>query len=118
MRRRGYDVFAFALAGAAVSVGLDIIPTAIAAAKAEQQRVIPDNPTAAAAVRLVTGDFFMHSSSEDYAGPYDIGYDHTFLCALHPGASVFGGGVTKAAREASGGGGVFEGMVWCHKHAH
>lgn len=83
--RRGYDVFAFAAAGAAVSVGLDLVPEAVAAAQQEQQRQLGDNPTAAAAVHLTTGDFFTFRSSEGYKGPFDFGYDYTFLCALRPG---------------------------------
>lgn len=84
--RRGYDVFAFATAGAAVSAGLDLSPEAVAAAKAAQQSELADNPAASAAVHLVAGDFFNHSrSGADYKGPFDVGYDYTFLCALHPG---------------------------------
>lgn len=85
--RRGYDVVAFALAGAAASVGLDLCPIAVQAAKDEQQLEIGNNPAACAASKLVVGDFFSHDSSADYQGPYDIGYDYTFLCALHPGES-------------------------------
>jgi hypothetical protein len=87
-RRRGYDVFAFASAGASVAVGLDICPIAVQAAQAEQQLVIGDNPDACAASKLIAGDFFSHDSSPDFKGPYDIGYDYTFLCALHPGEWV------------------------------
>jgi len=35
--RRGYDVFAFAEAGAALAVGLDLCPAAIAAAAQERE---------------------------------------------------------------------------------
>jgi hypothetical protein len=83
--RRGYDVFAFALAGASVSVGLDICPIAVQAAKDEQQLEIGTNAAACAASQLVSGDFFSHERDPDFQGPYDIGYDYTFLCALHPG---------------------------------
>lgn len=68
-----------------MSVGLDLSPEAIAAAKAEQQQQLADNPTASAAAHLVAGDFFKHSSSPEFKGPFDVGYDYTFLCALHPG---------------------------------
>jgi hypothetical protein len=91
MRRRGYDVFAFAAAGAALSTGLDICPLAIEAAKAERQLRLSGNPAASAAVHLTSGDFFSHGSSPDFRGPYDIGYDYTFLCALHPGGRDGGG---------------------------
>lgn len=88
MHRRGYDVFAFASAGASVAVGLDICPIAIQAAQEEQQLEIGDNPAACAVSKLVAGDFFSHDSSTDFQGPYDVGYDYTFLCALHPGGTL------------------------------
>jgi hypothetical protein len=78
-------VFAFAQSGAALSTGLDLSPEAIAAAQAEQQVALAAHPAASAAVHLTSGDFFSHSSSPDFRGPYDVGYDYTFLCALHPG---------------------------------
>jgi len=102
--RRGYDVFAFAAAWASVSVGLDICPIAISAAQAEQQAELSGNPSASAAVSLCAGDFFSHSASGDFKGPYDIGYDYTFLCALHPGSAVcqcmcvWGGGAWDCSR--------------------
>lgn len=83
--RRGYDVFAFAAAGTALAAGLDICPIAIDAAKAEQQQRLAGNATASAAVHLTAGDFFRHAQDPGFKGPYDIGYDYTFLCALHPG---------------------------------
>jgi hypothetical protein len=78
-------VFAFAMAGASVSVGLDICSIAVQAAKDEQQLEIGNNAAASAVSKLISGDFFSHESSPDFQGPYDIGYDYTFLCALHPG---------------------------------
>jgi len=71
-----------------VSVGLDLSPEAIAAAQAEQQAALSGNPSASAAVSLCAGDFFSHSASGDFKGPFDIGYDYTFLCALHPGTGL------------------------------
>lgn len=82
--RRGYDVFAFAAAGATSAVGLDICLVATAAAKEQQQQTLADFPAAAAAVHLCTDDFFTFGSSSS-SPPFDIGYDYTFLCALHPG---------------------------------
>jgi hypothetical protein len=45
--RRGYDVFAFAAAGAALSVGLDICPDAIAAANKQREEQLAGHPNAA-----------------------------------------------------------------------
>jgi len=45
--RRGYDVVAFAAAGAALSVGLDICPDAIAAANKQRDEQLAGHPDAA-----------------------------------------------------------------------
>lgn len=45
--RRGYDVVAFAAAGAALSVGLDICPDAIAAANKQRDEQLAEHPDAA-----------------------------------------------------------------------
>ena len=47
--RRGYDVMAFALAGASYALGLDIIPQAVAAAEQEKQEQMKDTPPEVAA---------------------------------------------------------------------
>jgi hypothetical protein len=95
--RRGYDVAAFAAAGAALSVGLDLCPDAIAAAEAECATQLAGSPAAAAACQLIAGDFFTYTPPPDAAAGdgaghgassgaplFDAGYDYTFLCALHP----------------------------------
>jgi hypothetical protein len=78
-------VFAFAQSGAVVSTGLDLSPEATAAATAEQHVALAADPAASSAVHLTAGDFFRHAQDPGFKGPYDIGYDYTFLCALHPG---------------------------------
>ncbi|KAI8465047.1 MAG: S-adenosyl-L-methionine-dependent methyltransferase [Monoraphidium minutum] len=75
---RGYDVVAAAAAGAA-AVGLDLSQTAVREAEGHRDAAAP--PGAAARAKFVAGDFFAH---EDPSGPYDFGWDYTFLCALHP----------------------------------
>jgi SAM-dependent methyltransferase len=79
---RGYDVFCFAQAGAAAAVGLDLSQEAVAEAEEEKVRVLSAHPAAAAQSELVSGSFFEyeHQSRKQF----DVGYDYTFLCALHP----------------------------------
>ncbi|KAF6251402.1 S-adenosyl-L-methionine-dependent methyltransferase [Scenedesmus sp. NREL 46B-D3] len=79
---RGYDVFAFALAGASPAVGLDLSDNAVAAAAAEREAQLADSAAAAARAELTAGNFFEfeHSSGQ----LFDVGFDYTFLCALHP----------------------------------
>lgn len=75
--RRGYDVFAFALAGASPAVGLDLSDNAVAAAAAERDAQLADSPAAAARAELTAGNFFVfeHSSGQ----LFDVGFDYTFL---------------------------------------
>lgn len=77
---RGYDVITLAQAGASSSVGLDYSNRAVEDARqyTSSQR-LPTDVTAR--LRIDQGDFFSYS---DPAGPFDVGYDYTFLCALHP----------------------------------
>ncbi|KAF8055990.1 rhbg [Scenedesmus sp. PABB004] len=79
---RGYDVCAFAAAGAASAVGLDICPAAVAAARAAAPAGLAGAPPGAAgAAQFEVADFF---SWEPPGGAFDAGYDLTFLCALRP----------------------------------
>jgi hypothetical protein len=55
------------------AVGLDISPTAV-------QHAIDLHKNMHSAVKFVCGDFFQHAQEHQY----DLGYDYTFLCALHP----------------------------------
>uniref|UniRef100_A0A383W5P7 Uncharacterized protein n=1 Tax=Tetradesmus obliquus TaxID=3088 RepID=A0A383W5P7_TETOB len=82
---RGYDVVAFAAAGASLSVGLDICPDAIAAANKQCDEQLAGHPDAAkvsAATELAVADFFSYCHSSGQL--FNVGYDYTFLCALHP----------------------------------
>lgn len=75
---RGYDVIAFAEGGASAAVGLELSGTAIAAAEAHRDGLKLPAEVAAKA-RFVAGNFLTWSD-----GQFDVGYDYTFLCALHP----------------------------------
>lgn len=75
---RGYDVIAFAMAGAD-ALGLEISESAVKAAEVERDKVKIDD--AASRARFACNDFF---EFEDANGGFDIGYDYTFLCAIQP----------------------------------
>lgn len=77
---RGYDVVEFASAGAACAVGLDISETGVQVATDHWQAEELD-PAVRAKFTFLQGDFF---TFEDAGGAFDVGYDYTFLCALHP----------------------------------
>lgn len=78
---RGYDVVAFARAGAAEAVGLELSPAAAEAARGYIRAELGGEEGAAAA-EIREGDFFDPAVVPSAA--FDLGYDLTFLCALHP----------------------------------
>lgn len=78
---RGYDVLALARAGASLAVGLDISADAVVAAAALRDELLAAD-TAARAV-FERADFFSYKHKD---GPFDLGYDYTFMCALPPQA--------------------------------
>ncbi|KAF8066261.1 HOL3 [Scenedesmus sp. PABB004] len=81
---RGWDVFALAAAGAAPAVGLDLSEHAVAAAAAARAATLGARPDGAAGrAELAAGSFFEYSHPSGQ--PFDLGFDYTFLCALHPG---------------------------------
>lgn len=73
---RGYDVISFARYAKRVT-GLELAPTAVAAAHDKLREDLPEDLLAKADV--VSGDFFGPSEQQ-----YDIGYDYTFFCAISP----------------------------------
>jgi len=77
---RGYDVEALLRAGAAAAVGLEISPTA----QAEASRFLDGQGLgdARANARVELRDFFDGPAPGD--APFDLGYDYTFFCAIHP----------------------------------
>lgn len=77
---RGYAVQAFARGDRHVT-GLDLAPTATAAAKAFLDQQVADG-SLEARFSVKTGSFFDLPSAE--GGVYDFAYDYTFLCALPP----------------------------------
>ena len=76
---RGYDVFVLARAGAAQAVGLELSRTAVEQARAFQEA--QGWGDLGSKVDFQVGDFFDSNREE---GAYDVGYDYTFFCALHP----------------------------------
>ncbi|PNW83917.1 hypothetical protein CHLRE_04g215600v5 [Chlamydomonas reinhardtii] len=77
---RGYDLPVFRTAGAAQVVGLELAPSAVREAQAylaELQLPAAD----AAAIEMIPGDFFKFA---DPKGAFDLGFDYTFGCAMHP----------------------------------
>eukprot|EP00884_Botryococcus_braunii_P018800 jgi/Botrbrau1/5603/Bobra.97_2s0026.2 len=75
---RGYDVVEFAKFGAAPALGIDLSEAGVEAAQ-----VFVESCSLAPDVRentlIRTGDFF-----KDTFEAADVGFDYTFLCALHP----------------------------------
>lgn len=63
------------------SIGLEISPSAAAAADKEVRCKLGDLKSSSQAT-VVQGDFFKWTSSSSEG--FDIGYDYTFFCALHP----------------------------------
>ncbi|KAJ3283663.1 hypothetical protein HK104_010280 [Borealophlyctis nickersoniae] len=73
----GYDVLALTrVPGVTTVVGVDLAPRAIQVA--EEKRDKEEVPADRAS--FVAADFFTYAPGE----PFDIIYDHTFLCALPP----------------------------------
>lgn len=72
----GYDVLTLVDGGRRTVLGLDIAPTAVTRFEAlrAERGVSPEQ----ASVRL--GDFFALDEE-----PFDLVFDYTFLCAIHPG---------------------------------
>uniref|UniRef100_A0A6U0VE35 Thiopurine S-methyltransferase n=1 Tax=Polytomella parva TaxID=51329 RepID=A0A6U0VE35_9CHLO len=81
---RGYDVATFAAAGAGRSLGLDLSTVAVETANAYVSETLTkaNMPNGGEGVALVKeANFF---TFEDPEGPFDIGFDYTFFCAMHP----------------------------------
>ncbi|ODM16656.1 hypothetical protein SI65_08163 [Aspergillus cristatus] len=93
---RGYDVVMLALHGFD-AYGLDISATGVAAAEAFASKEL-QNPSAAnfgpnhdnkefqspGNVKFLEGNFFASEWENEAGGEFDLVYDYTFLCALHP----------------------------------
>eukprot|EP01023_Acetabularia_acetabulum_P062332 TRINITY_DN7661_c0_g3_i4.p1 TRINITY_DN7661_c0_g3~~TRINITY_DN7661_c0_g3_i4.p1 ORF type:complete len:454 (-),score=94.97 TRINITY_DN7661_c0_g3_i4:476-1837(-) len=77
---RGYDVIALAQAGAAEAVGLELVPAAVEEAKKHRDSLnLPQDVVVRTKYEAV--DFFQYKDSQ---GGFDVGYDYTFFCAIHP----------------------------------
>eukprot|EP00892_Ulva_mutabilis_P009053 jgi/Ulvmu1/651/UM010_0022.1 len=78
---RGYDLVTFAKHGASKVVGFEISESAAAVARA-YTAAQPDS--AAADVSVEVADWLDPSSGSASDVTFDVGYDYTFFCALHP----------------------------------
>ncbi|GAX79709.1 hypothetical protein CEUSTIGMA_g7150.t1 [Chlamydomonas eustigma] len=76
---RGYDLVTFAAAGAASADGLELSASAVDNAQSYLNEI--EAPELTAACHLHVGDFYKWQPE---SGPYDVGYDYTFCCAMHP----------------------------------
>lgn len=88
----GYEIAAFARAGADVSA-IDFSPVAVAKARA--------NLPAELGAAVIEGDFFTHSFG---SASFDLIYERTFLCALDP--SLWAALTTRLAHLLAAGGSV------------
>lgn len=77
---RGYDVVTFAQSGAAEVVGLDIAPSAVAAASQYVAEQLVGSEQASRA-RVIQGDLFKYSDGQ---GGFGVWFDYTMFCALPP----------------------------------
>jgi 2-polyprenyl-3-methyl-5-hydroxy-6-metoxy-1,4-benzoquinol methylase len=77
---RGYDVITLCeIPSVDEVVGIDLAPTAISFAKELAQQEVTTHPEIKKA-KFVLQDFFTLPSNEKF----DLAFDYTFLCALHP----------------------------------
>ncbi|KXZ45501.1 hypothetical protein GPECTOR_54g243 [Gonium pectorale] len=84
---RGYDLPVFLSSGATEVVGLELSETAAREADGYLQEVRgtmagADGGQLAGSMRITVGDFFTWTGSD--GDGYDVGYDYTFGCAMHP----------------------------------
>jgi len=80
---RGYDLLTFIKhCYVAQAIGLEISPSAVTIANAYiHANAAP--PEDAAKMTVVEGDFFKWNPGS-VGGKFDLGYDYTFFCAMHP----------------------------------
>ena len=71
--------------GAASVTGLEISPSAVAAASAYLDGALQEEEGARAKAAVVEADFFAYAPTGADAEGFDLVYDYTFFCALEPG---------------------------------
>ena len=81
---RGYDLELLVRNGAASVTGLEISPSAVAAASAYLDGALQEEGARAKAA-VVEADFFAYAPTGADAEGFDLVYDYTFFCALEPG---------------------------------
>ena len=82
---RGYDLELLVRNGAASVTGLEISPSAVAAASAYLDGALQEEEGARAKAAVVEADFFAYAPTGADAEGFDLVYDYTFFCALEPG---------------------------------
>ena len=88
---RGYDLELLVRNGAASVTGLEISPSAVAAASAyldgalEEEEGDNGQLSARAKAAVVEADFFTFAPTGADSNGFDLVYDYTFFCALEPG---------------------------------
>ena len=88
---RGYDLELLVRNGAASVTGLEISPSAVAAASAyldgalEEEEGDNGQLSARAKAAVVEADFFTFEPTGADLNGFDLVYDYTFFCALEPG---------------------------------
>jgi len=75
---RGYDVVELAKRGCSAT-GLDLAPESVEEANKHLQS--QQTASISGAAQFVSGDYFTYRTDTPWV---DIGFDHTFMCALHP----------------------------------
>ena len=81
---RGYDLAAFVQAGAAEAVGLEISPSACDAAREYLAGALGDTGRGGRASVELRNFFEEDSFALENLGQFDLVYDYTFFCAIHP----------------------------------
>lgn len=76
---RGYDLITLARLGATRVVGLELSDTAVEVARGF---IAEQDEAAGKDITVVAGDWLLPGVLEE---EFDLGYDYTFFCALHPG---------------------------------
>eukprot|EP01024_Parvocaulis_polyphysoides_P018391 TRINITY_DN18155_c0_g1_i1.p1 TRINITY_DN18155_c0_g1~~TRINITY_DN18155_c0_g1_i1.p1 ORF type:complete len:221 (-),score=39.14 TRINITY_DN18155_c0_g1_i1:431-1093(-) len=77
---RGYDVIALAQAGSQEAVGLELAPAAVEEAQ-KYRDSLNLSQDIVNRTKYETANFFEY---KDPQGGFDVGYDYTFFCAIHP----------------------------------
>ena len=90
---RGYDLIAFSAAGVCESIGIDVAPTGVAEAALVLKTAVNSGAIEASSkcevhqsdfYSLPSSELMSASSSDAKLKTFDVVYDYTFFCAMHP----------------------------------